>query len=90
MTYRLIALRNWALRITTYTLVCVVSAIAGLIPVALALFAIANWARAWLFYGATLWTLLGVFLLAGGAVLFKGVAMRKEWLWRRFWIDVGE
>ena len=90
MTYRLHALREWALRIVTYLLVCIVASVAGLIPVLLAAFAMTRLQRSMPAYGATLWALVAVFLIAAGLVLFKGVAIRKEWLWRRFWIDVGE
>ena len=90
MTYRLKALRNWTLRITTYLLVSIAAVVAGCIPVGASLYAMVALQREMLTYGAVLWVLVVVFIIVGGLVLFKGMRLRKDWLWFRFWIDVGE
>jgi hypothetical protein len=85
MTYRLRALRDWALRLVTFLAVAVGSCVAGLIPGALVALLTYRLGLAPIVWA---WPAIAVLVIVWLALVYFGAKWRKGWLWRRFYISV--
>jgi hypothetical protein len=88
---RLRTVRDYALRVVTFLAVCVLASVGALIAIYLTAMALrAMWLDAVVANAATIAiALVIVFVVLWFALAIRINVWRKDFLWRRFWIDVG-
>jgi hypothetical protein len=89
LTWRTV--RDYALRVVTFLAVCILASVGALITVYLTAMALrAMWLDAVVANAATIAiALVIVFVVLWFALAIRINVWRKDFLWRRFWIDVG-